>query len=180
MLQYTGTGASSDRSFVLTNNGGGIDASGSGPLVFSTTSSVMLIPSPIVTTGPLAGSGPRLFTLTGTNSGLNIFAGQILDGTGGATSLNKSGLGQWELTNVNTYSGGTTVAAGTLSLASPFSTNNIASSTPINVAAAGVLNVNGLANAALALTSVQTLTGAGTVTGSPWTAPPFRRSTPAR
>ena len=166
ILQYTGAGASTDRSFVLTNNGGGIDASGTGPLVFSTTSNVMLVPSPIVTAGPLAGSGPRLFTLTGTNTGLNNFAGQIVDGTGGATSLNKSGSGQWVLSNVNTYSGGTTVTAGTLSLASPFSTNNIASSTPVNVASGGVLNVGGLANGTLALAANQTLTGAGTVTGS--------------
>ncbi len=166
VLQYTGTGASTDRSFVLTNNGGGIDASGSGPLVVSTTSNVMLVPAPIVTNGPLAGSGPRLFTLTGTNSGLNNFAGQIVDGTGGNTSLNKSGLGQWVLSNINTYSGSTTVTAGTLSLASPFSTNNIASSSPINVTAGGVLNVGGLANSTLALTANQTLTGAGTVTGS--------------
>jgi fibronectin-binding autotransporter adhesin len=166
VLQYTGAGASTDRSFVLTNNGGGIDASGSGPLVFSTTSNVMLVPSPIVTTGPLAGSGPRLFSLTGTNTGLNNFAGQIVDGTGGATSLNKSGPGQWVLSNVNTYSGGTTVSSGTLSLASAFSTNNIASSTLINVAAGSVLNTGGLANATLALAANQTLTGAGSVTGS--------------
>ncbi len=166
VLQYTGPGASTDRSFVLTNNGGGIDASGTGPLTFSATSSVMTVSAPIVTTGPLAGSGPRLFTLTGTNTGLNNFAGQIVDGTGGATSLNKSGSGQWLLSNVNPYSGSTTVSAGTLSLASPFSTNNIASSSPINVAAGSVLNVGGLANGTLALAANQTLTGAGTVTGS--------------
>ncbi len=166
VLQYTGPGGSTDRSFVLTNNGGGIDASGTGPLTFSGTSSVMLVSAPIVTNGALAGSGTRLFTLTGTNSGLNNFAGQIVDGAGGATSLVKSGPGQWVLSNVNPYSGSTTVTAGTLSLASPLSTNNIASSTFINVVAGSVLNTGGLANGTLAMAANQTLTGAGTVAGS--------------
>jgi fibronectin-binding autotransporter adhesin len=177
VLQYTGPGASTDRSFVLTNNGGGIDASGTGPLTFSATSTAMLVSAPIVAAGPLAGSGTRLFTLTGTNAGQNVFAGQIVDGTGGATSLAKTGPGQWVLTNNNTYSGGTTVTAGTLSLASALSTNNIASSSPISVGGGSVLNAGGLANATLALTGNQTLTGAGTVAGS-LTAPAFAAINP--
>ncbi len=165
ILQYTGTATSTDRSFVLTPNGGGIDASGSGPLIFSTTSNVMLVPPPIVTTGLLAGSGPRVLTLTGTNTGQNVFAGQIVDGTGGATGLFKTGGGQWVLTNNNTYSGATTVNNGTLTL-SANSNNNIASSTVINVGFNGTLNLSGLNSSTLALTGGQTLTGAGVVSGS--------------
>jgi autotransporter-associated beta strand protein len=164
-LQYTGPGASTDRSFTLTPNGGAIDASGSGPLVFSATSNVMLVSAPVVTSGFLAGSGARLLTLTGTNTGQNIFAGQIVDGAGGATSLSKAGPGWWTLSNNNTYSGSTTVNGGTLTL-SAVSNNNIASSTLINVGANGFLDVTGLNGATLALAASQTLTGAGLIGGS--------------
>ncbi len=166
VLQYTGGGASTDRSFVLTPNGGGIDSSGSGPLVFSTTSNVMLVPAPIVTTGPLAGSGARVLTLTGTNTNQNVFAGQIVDGTGGATSLVKNGGGWWTLTNNNTYSGSTTVNGGTLTLSSITSNNNIASSMLINVGPSGFLDLSGLNSSTLALAANQTLTGPGAISGS--------------
>lgn len=173
ILQYTGPATSTDRSFVLTPNGGGIDASGSGPLVFSTTSNVMLVPPPIVTTGLLAGSGQRLLTLTGTyGSTSNTFAGQIVDGTGtgpggiSPTSLVKTGPGWWTLTNNNTYSGSTTVNNGTLTLSSPLSNNNIAASTLINVGFNGTLDLSGLSNSTLALAGGQTLTGQGVVSGS--------------
>ena len=66
----------------------------------------------------------------------------------------------------NTYSGGTTVAAGTLSLANTFSTNNIASSSLINVGASGTLNLAGLNSSTLALAANQALTGPGTISGS--------------
>jgi autotransporter-associated beta strand protein len=165
ILQYTGAGASTDRSFVLTTNGGGIDASGSGPLVFSTTSSVMLLPAPIVVTGPLAGSGPRTLTLTGTNTGQNVFAGQILDGTGGATSLLKSAPGQWVLTNNNTYTGTTTVNGGTLAL-SALSSNPIPNSSTISVGSGATLDVTSLSNSTFAANGGQTITGPGTINGS--------------
>ncbi len=164
-LQYTGAGVSTDRSFVLTTNGGGIDASGSGPLVFSTSSNVMLVPPPIVASGPLAGTGARAITLTGTNTNQNVFAGQIVDGTGGATSLVKNGAGWWTLTNNNTYSGSTTVNGGTLTL-SAATNNNIASSTLINVGASGLLDLSGLNSSTLVLAGGQTITGPGLVSGS--------------
>ena len=165
-LQYTGAGASTDRSFVLTPNGGGIDASGTGPLLFSTTSSAMLVPAPIVTTGPLAGSGARNLTLTGTNTGQNIFAGQILDGTGGSTSVTKAGSGYWMLSNANnTYSGATTISSGTLALAAATS-NPIPNSSIITIASGGTLDVTGLNNSSLQLSSGQALSGAGLFNGS--------------
>lgn len=101
-LQYTGTGASTDRLFTLTTNGGGLDASGSGPLTFSNTGSVAL-----------SGTGARTLTLTGKNTGT---LGPSLADNGGSTSLVKTGAGTWILTGTNNYSGGTTIAGGTLQL----------------------------------------------------------------
>lgn len=87
---------------------------------------------------------------------------QLNQTTGGLT---KSGSGILTLTNTNnTYTGTTTVSAGTLTL-SAVSTNNISGSATINVASGATLNVTGLTSSTLNLASGQTLTGSGTVTG---------------
>jgi len=99
-LQYTNGGAtSSDHLLTLTTSGGIIDASGIGALVLNNTGSV-----------GLSGSGARVLTLTGTNSG-NTLAASLGD-NGGATSLTKSGSGRWILSGTNTYSGGTLISGG--------------------------------------------------------------------
>ncbi|TPK44216.1 autotransporter outer membrane beta-barrel domain-containing protein [Mesorhizobium sp. B2-5-4] len=102
MLQYTGSGVSTNRQFTLTTNGGAIDASGSGALTFSDTGSVAL-----------SGAGARTLTLTGSNTGANALS-SVLGDTGGPTTLVKSGLGTWVLTGSNSYTGSTLVTAGTL------------------------------------------------------------------
>ena len=100
-LQYTGAAVSTDRLFSVGTSGGTIDASGTGTLAFTNTGAI----------GFNAQSGARLFTLTGTGTG--SLASSIGD-NGGATSLTKSGAGTWILTGTNTYTGGTTISAGTL------------------------------------------------------------------
>ena len=64
------------------------------------------------------GSGARTLTLTGSNTGNNAIAEIIGNGTGGLTSLAKSGTGKWILSGVNTYTGATNISNGTLELAS--------------------------------------------------------------
>ena len=56
------------------------------------------------------------FELGGTNTGDNEFAGVIINSTNGghALSLIKQNAGKWILSNTNTYTGGTTLSAGTL------------------------------------------------------------------
>jgi autotransporter-associated beta strand protein len=56
----------------------------------------------------------RLLTLGGTNTGANTFSKVIADNGSGATSLTKAGAGRWVLGGTNTYTGATTVNAGTL------------------------------------------------------------------
>jgi autotransporter-associated beta strand protein len=104
-LQYTGGAADVDRLFSLTTAGGAIDASGSGgALNLNNGGSVAL-----------SGLGARTLTLTGTSADDNTLAAKLAD-NGAATSLTKSGPGKWVLTNNNTYSGGTTITAGTLQI----------------------------------------------------------------
>jgi fibronectin-binding autotransporter adhesin len=71
----------------------------------------------------LPGSGARTLTLTGTfvinTDGTNQYnsIGGLLADNGGPTSLIKNGSGEWVITGANTYTGGTTINAGTLLLA---------------------------------------------------------------
>ena len=94
-------------------------------------------------------------------------------------ALTKTGGGLLTLSNNNTYTGATTVSAGTLAPSAPSSTNNIASSPLITVAAGAVLDASGLSSATLALAASQTLAGAGAVNGS-LTLPPSPSSIQAR
>ena len=61
------------------------------------------------------GAGSRTLTLGGTNTGANTIAGKIPNGPPGTViSLTKADASTWTLSGTNTYSGGTTLSAGTL------------------------------------------------------------------
>ena len=65
----------------------------------------------------VTGVGNKTLTLAGANTGNNSFSGIIADGPGSVISLAKSGAGTWVLGSNNTYTGQTTVSAGTLRFA---------------------------------------------------------------
>lgn len=63
----------------------------------------------------VTGVGNKSLTLGGSNTGLNTFSGAIADSVGSSISIIKGGAGRWVLSNTaNSYTGGTTVTAGTL------------------------------------------------------------------
>lgn len=142
-LRYTGSGnATTDRLFTLGTNGGGLDSSGSGYLSFGNSGSIAL-------TGT---NTARTFKLSGTNAG--YFFSVLGDNGTGKTSLVKDGTGTWTLTSQNTYTGSTSINAGTLQ----FSTSNALSSlTDVIVASGASLNLS-YYNA-----TIGSLAGAGTV-----------------
>jgi fibronectin-binding autotransporter adhesin len=128
-LRYTGADTTTDRLFTLTQNGGTLEASGSGAVTFGNIDNVAF-----------TGSGARTLTLGGTNTGTNTLAAVIGDGDGGATSLVKSGASRWILTGTNTYTGTTTIDGGTLQFSSPAAIGGSGPSVTVNsggVAAAG-------------------------------------------
>ncbi len=131
-LQYTGsTAQSTDRSIRLSTTGGGgtIDASGSDPsatLSFTAAASTNFFENP----------GSRTLTLTGSNTGTNTFAMAIAE-AGGTTSLVKSGAGRWVLSGTSTYTGATSIAAGTLLV-----TGSV-DATAVSVASGGTLGGSG-------------------------------------
>ncbi|WP_395730163.1 autotransporter-associated beta strand repeat-containing protein [Prosthecobacter sp.] len=105
-LRYTGAAVSTDRLFTVTTAGGTLDASGTGVVSFTNTGSM----------GFNSQTGARTLTLTGTGGGGSIAAS--IDDNGGATSLMKTGAGQWALGGVNGYTGTTTITGGQLAVSS--------------------------------------------------------------
>lgn len=100
-LRYTGGTVTTNRLFTLTQNGGTLDAGGSGSLQFNGPGAVAF-----------TGSGARTLTLTGGTAGVLI--PNLGDGTGGATGVTKTGVGIWGLSGTNTFTGPVAVQQGIL------------------------------------------------------------------
>jgi autotransporter-associated beta strand protein len=96
--------------------------------------------------------------LTGTNTGANTLSPVIGNNGTGAVSLAKSGVGAWTLNALNTYSGGTTVNQGTLTVDATTNTNAALSGTT-------AVSVSGSGSVFHLLSSTNTTAaGTGTVT----------------
>ncbi len=103
-LAYTGAGETTDRVINLNGTGGGgtIDTTGAtGALIFTSNFTA-------------TGLGAKTLTLKGGNG--DTIQGAIVDSSGGATALSKTGNGTWILSGANTYSGGTNISNGVLQL----------------------------------------------------------------
>jgi autotransporter-associated beta strand protein len=91
----------------------------------------------------------RTFLVSGTAPGTNRLALQIPDGINGPTLLGKTGVTTWSLTGNNTYTGATSIAAGTLRIDG----NQSAATGLITVASAAALGGNGISGAPVILQS---------------------------
>ena len=123
------------------------------------------------TVGSLVGTGgvilnssnatASILTIGGLDASGSDYYGNITDGAG-TVGLTKTGAGVAQtLQGVNTYSGPTVIANGTLTLVGD---SGISNSVLVNVL--GTLNVAYRNDQTLSLTAVQTLTGSGTVSGN--------------
>jgi autotransporter-associated beta strand protein len=145
-LKYAGTtSTSTDRLFTLTAAGGTLDSGSAGQMRFLNTGAISV-----------TGTGNRTLTLTGTST-LNDLYLSLGDPSSGKTSLVKNGTGRWILTApavARSYSGDTTINAGTLMTNSdnplPFGAgkgNLVVNATGIFEMNGRNLNVNGLSGA---------------------------------
>jgi autotransporter-associated beta strand protein len=163
-LVYTGAGSTTNRmiqvggaaaGLATQNKGAIITANGTGTLVF--TGADFNVAQSGVTSATA-----RALTLRGSNTGDNRISGIIRNNTAGASgtgnvTLTKHGAGKWILEGDNTYSGNTSVTAGTLATGATgtFGTGNITVSNNLTTLTLG--NADSIADTA-------TLTfGAGTI-----------------
>lgn len=113
VLNYVGTGDSSDRTFVLGmtsatfTNGGTIQNNGTGALTFTAANFNDAVAGVTVA---------RTLVLGGANTGMNTVSGiiQNTNGASGLLNVTKQDAGTWVLAGLNTYGGTTTVSAGAL------------------------------------------------------------------
>jgi autotransporter-associated beta strand protein len=120
-----------------------------------------------IRTGNSAGSDDTAITLNDNlsiNTDTEFTFGGAIGGSGGMTKIGNSTL---TLSGDNTYSGNTTVSAGTLALSHASLNNIIGNSTIINVANSATLDVTALGGGTggLELAAGQTISGSGAVVG---------------
>jgi autotransporter-associated beta strand protein len=110
--------------------------------------------------GAQNGSATGVVEVVNANDTLT-YAGAITDNGTGSDSLLKTGAGKLFLNGTNTYTGNTTIGAGTLALGA---NGSIGNSKRITVVAGTIFDVSAVSGG-YQLRSNQTLEGAGTVTG---------------
>ena len=172
-LNFTGSGSTSNRTFQLGNGAGDssatINNNGSGALVFTASGFN-------ITT---ANTGNRTLVLGGSNTGANEIQGVIVDNSANQTvSLTKADAGTWKLSGANTYTGATTVNAGTLQIggAGQLGAGNYAAaitnsgtfqySSSANQTLGGIISGTGALVKDTSSSSVLTLNGNNTYTGA--------------
>ncbi|MCL2103499.1 MAG: autotransporter-associated beta strand repeat-containing protein, partial [Kiritimatiellaeota bacterium] len=151
-LRYTGTGDSTDRNIHLAgNNGGQLDHSGTGPLVFSGGMS------------NTQNSAQDLILLGDSASDATI-SGNIANGVG-TLAIRKEGSGTWILSGNNTFSGNITVNGGTLAFDSQLALGH-ASQIIMTSGATLALNPSGVAGFTKTLPVVNVNGGTLSIGGS--------------
>jgi autotransporter-associated beta strand protein len=136
-FEYTGGASSTNRRFRLGNGaagtgGGSILNNGSGTLTLTGT---LIIADTAATVA-------RTLTLGGSNNG--VISGAIADNNtvgGGTVGITKTDAGTWTLSGNNTYTGGTTVSAGTLLVNNTVGSGTGTSTVTVNTG--GTLGGNG-------------------------------------
>ncbi len=90
---------------------------------------------------PGATSGLTTLTLNGGNTGANTISGNLADDGSGQLAVTMNGTGLWALSGANTYSGGTTINAGTLLATQPGSLPGYSDSGQVSVGSGATLAV---------------------------------------
>jgi autotransporter-associated beta strand protein len=157
VLRHTGVSSSStDRLFTIGARGATLESTGAGAVTVGSAGGANL----------LSGTGARTLTVGGAGAARNTVASQLTNGTdvvNDVLSLTKAGAGTWVLSANNTYTGSTSVTAGSL-----FINGDQALATgAVAVAAGATLGGSGTIGGVVSLASAATLSpgsGPGTLT----------------
>lgn len=135
-LRYAGTGETTDRVINLRSTASGtIEQAGTGLLKFTSNFTA-------------TGASTKTLTLSGSTAGIGELAGVVVDNSPtNRTNLAKSGTGTWTLAGSNSYTGTTSVNAGTLVV-----DGSIASPSPFTVGSGARLAGDGAISSPLAVT----------------------------
>jgi len=157
VLRYTGASSSStDRLFTIGAGGATLESTGAGAVTFGSAGGANV----------LSGTGARTLTVGGAGTAKNTVASQLTNGTdvvNDVLSLTKAGTGTWVLTANNTYTGSTSVTAGSLFI----NGNQSLATGTVTVAAGATLGGSGTIGGQVSLASGATLSpgsGPGTLT----------------
>ncbi len=110
-MTFNVTGNSSDQLMIAGGNLSLQDNAGQ-TLVLNPTTANLIVASNLLNVNGSADTN-GLLTLSG-NSSNNIFSGNITNGSGGTVSVTKINTSTWTLSGNNSYTGNTTISAGTL------------------------------------------------------------------
>ena len=134
-------------------SGGTFDLNGQNPVADQSHSAPVIDGSGTITNSAAGTTGTALFKV-GT---ARTFSGNIIDGAGGAkvAITLTSGSSNWTISGVNTHSGATTIASGTMQAGS---TTALSQNSAYAISSAKTLALNGFNN------SIGSLAGAGNVT----------------
>ena len=106
-------------------------------------------------------AGATVMTLSGSNTNANTISGTIGNGSATSLAITKSGAGTWKLSGTNTYTGETTISAGTLRVGVVDALPHGAGRGNVAVDGTGALDLNGLSPT---LNGLNGLNDTGTVT----------------
>jgi autotransporter-associated beta strand protein len=128
-IVYVGAGDSTNRTLRLTGAGTfELANNGSGALVWTGTIATSAV------------TGTRALTISGSNTGANEVQGAIADPrNANILGVTKNGVGSWILSGGNTYTGTTSVTAGTLQIGSGGTAGSLSASSAISVASGALL-----------------------------------------
>ena len=109
-------------------------------------------------------AGATVLNLSGVNTNANTISGIIGNGSATSLAITKSGSGTWKLTGANTYTGATTINAGTLTLNA--ATGSLNSASALTFTGSGTFNMDNVGAGGALTQSLGALTfssGDGTV-----------------
>lgn len=104
-------------------------------------------------------SNAHTLILDGTNTGNEITGNITNNGAAGILSISKTNSSTWTFSNANSYSGGTSITAGTLMLTG----NGSLGVGNVTLGAGGTLDISGITASSFALSSTQVFTADGLV-----------------
>ena len=116
ILRYTGAGETTSK--VMLAGGGAKNVSAFGATIIDQGGSGVLEIASNIAYDVVDYTRVLELRATTTSGGTGLFSGQLADNGTGAVSLRKTGAGIWTVSGSNTYTGGTQLNAGTLSLGS--------------------------------------------------------------